>query len=32
LRGPEVNPSGVTFAHLLDPAGNHFEVFKPPYA
>jgi uncharacterized protein len=32
LRGPQVNPSGVAFAHLLDPAGNHFEVFKPPYA
>jgi hypothetical protein len=32
LRAPQVNPSGVTFAHLLDPAGNHFEVFKPPYA
>jgi uncharacterized protein len=30
LRAPQVNPSGVTFAHLLDPAGNHFEVFKPP--
>jgi hypothetical protein len=31
-RGPEVNPVGVTFAHLLDPAGNHFAVFKPPSA
>jgi len=29
-RAPEVNPVGVTFAHLLDPAGNHFAVFKPP--
>lgn len=29
-RGPEVNPVGVTFAHLLDPAGNHFAVFTPP--
>ncbi|MET0426571.1 MAG: VOC family protein, partial [Actinoplanes sp.] len=29
-RAPEVNPVGVTFAHLLDPAGNHFSVFKPP--
>jgi predicted enzyme related to lactoylglutathione lyase len=30
LRGPRANPAGVTFAHLLDPAGNHFEVFRPP--
>jgi predicted enzyme related to lactoylglutathione lyase len=30
-RGPEVNPVGVTFAHLLDPAGNHFAAFKPPF-
>src|ERR1035438_4252557 len=30
-RAPEVNPAGVTFAHLLDPAGNHFSVFKPPF-
>ncbi|MCS7477721.1 VOC family protein [Umezawaea endophytica] len=29
-RAPEVNPVGVTFAHLLDPAGNHFAVFTPP--
>lgn len=29
-RAPEVNPVGVTFAHLLDPAGNHFAVFRPP--
>ncbi|WP_214416220.1 VOC family protein [Sphaerisporangium fuscum] len=28
--GPVVNPVGVTFAHLLDPAGNHFKVFTPP--
>jgi predicted enzyme related to lactoylglutathione lyase len=26
-RAPEVTPGGVTFAHLLDPAGNQFEVF-----
>jgi uncharacterized protein len=32
LRAPEVNPAGVAFAHLLDPAGNHFSVFKPPTA
>jgi predicted enzyme related to lactoylglutathione lyase len=31
-RGPSVNPVGVTFAHLLDPAGNHFAVFTPPSA
>jgi uncharacterized protein len=29
-RAPEVNPVGVTFAHVLDPAGNHFSIFKPP--
>ncbi|MGW7516545.1 VOC family protein [Streptomyces sp. NPDC054796] len=29
-REPKVNPVGVTFAHLLDPAGNHFSVFTPP--
>lgn len=29
-RPPAVNPVGVTFAHLLDPAGNHFSVFTPP--
>lgn len=31
-RPPTVNPVGVTFAHLLDPAGNHFAVFTPPSA
>jgi uncharacterized protein len=31
-REPTVNPVGVTFAHLLDPAGNHFAVFTPPVA
>ena len=30
-RAPEVNPVGITFAHLLDPAGNHFAVFRPPF-
>jgi uncharacterized protein len=30
LRGAQVTPDGLTFAHLLDPAGNHFEVFTPP--
>lgn len=29
-REPSVNPVGVTFAHLLDPAGNHLAVFTPP--
>ena len=32
LRAPEANPAGVTFAHVLDPAGNHFGVFKSPVA
>ncbi|WP_433649608.1 VOC family protein [Micromonospora zamorensis] len=25
-------PSGLTLAHLLDPAGNHLGVFSPPPA
>ena len=29
-RAPEVTPAGITFAHLLDPAGNQFEVFSTP--
>jgi predicted enzyme related to lactoylglutathione lyase len=29
-RAPKANESGVRFAHLLDPSGNHFEVFTPP--
>ena len=29
-RAPQVSPDGLTFAHLLDPAGNHFEIFTPP--
>jgi len=29
---PQVNEAGVAFAHLLDPTGNHFEVFTPPPA
>ena len=28
-RAPQVNPVGVTFAHLLDPSGHHFAVFQP---
>ncbi|WP_320066876.1 VOC family protein [Micromonospora sp. RTGN7] len=28
---PQVTaPTGLTFAHLADPAGNHFGVFTPP--
>jgi uncharacterized protein len=29
-RAPQVTPAGITFAHLLDPAGNQFEVFTMP--
>lgn len=29
-RAPQVTPGGITFAHLLDPAGHHFEVFTMP--
>jgi uncharacterized protein len=32
LAGPERAPNGLTFAHLLDPSGNHFGVFTPPPA
>jgi predicted enzyme related to lactoylglutathione lyase len=31
-RAPRVTPGGVTSAHLLDPAGNQFEVFTMPPA
>jgi uncharacterized protein len=31
-RVPETTPGGVTFAHLLDPDGNQFEVFSMPSA
>ena len=31
-RAPQVTPGGVTSAHLLDPAGNQFEVFTMPPA
>ena len=27
---PRTTPNGLTFAHLLDPAGNHFGVYSPP--
>jgi predicted enzyme related to lactoylglutathione lyase len=26
----QTTPAGLTFAHLLDPAGNHFGVFSEP--
>jgi predicted enzyme related to lactoylglutathione lyase len=26
---PTTTPAGLTFAHLLDPAGNEFGVYKP---
>jgi uncharacterized protein len=29
---PTTSESGLTFAHLADPAGSHFGVFKPPAA
>jgi predicted enzyme related to lactoylglutathione lyase len=30
LVAPKVDEAGLSFAHLLDPAGNHFGVFTPP--
>ena len=30
LVAPKTEPGGLTFAHLLDPSGNHFGVFTPP--
>ena len=27
---PTTTPTGLTFADLQDPAGNHFGVYKPP--
>jgi uncharacterized protein len=27
---PVTTPNGLTFAHLHDPAGNHFGVYTPP--
>ncbi len=30
LVAPQTAPNGLTFAHLLDPSGNHFGVFTPP--
>ena len=29
-QAPQVTPAGITFAHLLDPKGNRFEVFSRP--
>lgn len=26
---PKTTPNGLTFAHLLDPAGNHIGVYSP---
>jgi predicted enzyme related to lactoylglutathione lyase len=26
----QTTPDGLVFAHLLDPAGNHFQIFTPP--
>jgi hypothetical protein len=31
-REPKTNPAGLSFAYLLDPAGNLFGVFSPPPA
>jgi predicted enzyme related to lactoylglutathione lyase len=30
LVAPQADASGLTFAHLLDPSGNHFGVYTPP--
>ncbi len=30
LAAPKTDPSGLTFAHLLDPSGNHIGVYSPP--
>ncbi|MFI7676133.1 VOC family protein [Actinophytocola sp. NPDC049390] len=27
---PTTTPNGLTFAHLLDPAGNHVGIYSPP--
>ena len=31
-RAAETTPGGITFAHVLDPDGNQFEVFSMPSA
>jgi len=30
LVAPQTEPGGLTFAHLLDPSGNHIGVYTPP--
>jgi predicted enzyme related to lactoylglutathione lyase len=30
LVAPQTTPDGLTFAQLLDPAGNQFGIFTPP--
>ncbi len=30
LVAPFTEPGGLTFAHLLDPTGNHIGVYSPP--
>jgi predicted enzyme related to lactoylglutathione lyase len=30
LVSPTTSPTGLVFAELLDPSGNHFGVFTPP--
>ncbi len=32
LTPPSTTPTGLVFADLLDPAGNHFGIFSPPQA
>ncbi|MER7167468.1 VOC family protein [Micromonospora sp. NPDC000207] len=27
---PQTAPTGLTFAHLLDPTGNHLGIYTPP--
>lgn len=29
---PTTTPTGLSFAHLLDPSGNHFGIYTPPGA
>jgi uncharacterized protein len=30
LRAPSTDPGGLTFAHIVDPTGNHIGVYTPP--
>jgi predicted enzyme related to lactoylglutathione lyase len=30
VTAPKTTPNGLTFAHVHDPAGNHFGIYKPP--